>query len=315
MKIVILDAATFGDDVDFGPLHALGQVVKYPLTAEAELAERIGDADMIVTNKVKLNRNNLGPARKLQMICEAATGYDGIDTAYCREQGIAVSNVPGYSTESVAQLTLAMALSLLGHLTEYREFVHSGDYTRSGIHNRLTPVWHEIAGKTWGVIGGGNIGQRVAELAAAFGCKVLICRRKRDERFENAQMDDLCARADIISAHLPLTEETRGMIGKDQIARMKPDAIFINVARGAVADEAALAEAILEERIGALGMDVYSVEPFGADHPYQQILDRPNVCMTPHTAWGSIEARNRCVSIIAENILAFQSGIRKNRVE
>ena len=262
-----------------------------------------------------MNRENLSGARRLKLICVCATGFDCIDVAYCRERGIGVCNVPGYSTESVSQLTLTMALALMGHLREYRHHVHAGAYTRGGVANCLTPVWHEIAGKTWGVIGGGNIASRVAGLAEAFGCRVLMCRRKEDERWENADVDTLCEKADIISVHVPLTEETRGMIGEKQIAKMKKNAIFINVARGMVADEEALAKAIEEDRIGGLGVDVFSVEPFGEDHPYMRILDRDNVLLTPHTAWGAIETRNRCMKIVADNIAAWQQGRRQNRVD
>ena len=193
--------------------------------------------------------------------------------------------------------------------------VRSGDYTRSAVANRLESVGNELYGKTWGIVGGGNIGQEVAQIATALGCRVLMCRRKPDPRYETVDIDTLCAKADIISVHVALTEETRGMIGRQQIARMKKDAIFINVARGAVADEEALAEAIAEERLGGLGVDVYTAEPFRADHPYAGIMDLPNVCLTPHMAWGSSEARNRCLAEVAGNIRDFQKGGRHNRVE
>ena len=315
MKIVVLDAATLGGDLDLSPLDALGEVMVYGGTTADELAARIADADITISNKLKLNRENLAGARRLKLVCVCATGFDCIDVDYCREQGIGVCNVPGYSTESVSQLTLTMALALMGHLHEYRNHVHSGAYSRGGVANCLTPVWHEIAGKTWGVIGGGNIGQRVAGLAEAFGCKVLMCRRKADGRWENADVDTLCEKSDIISVHVPLTDETRGMIGAAQIAKMKKNAIFINVARGLVADEEALTKAIEEERIGALGVDVFSAEPFGEDHPYTRILDRANVLLTPHTAWGAIETRNRCMAIVAGNIAAWQRGEIRNRVD
>ena len=315
MKIVVLDAATLGGDLDLSPLDALGEVTVYPGTAADELVGRIADADIIVSNKLKLNGTNLCHAPKLKLLCLTSTGYDCVDLSYCRSRGIGVCNVPGYSTESVSQLTLTMALALMGHLREYRYHVHSGSYTRGGVANCLTPVWHEISGKTWGVIGGGNIGQRVAGLAEAFGCKVLMCRRKADERYETVDVDTLCQRADIISVHVPLTDETRGMIGQAQIAKMKKHTIFINVARGLVADEEALAKAIEEDRIGGLGVDVFSVEPFGEDHPYTRILDRDNVLLTPHTAWGAIETRNRCIAMVAENIAAWQRGEMRNRVD
>ena len=315
MKIVVLDAATLGTDTDLSPLFACGDVTVYPGTAPEEIAARIADTDVIVSNKLKLNRSNLEDAKSLKLICLTATGYDCVDTAYCRERGIGVCNVPGYSTQSVAQLTLTLALALTAHLSSYREFVHTGGYTRSGVANSLEPVWHELSGKTWGVVGGGNIGQQVARVAEAFGCRVLMCRRNPDPRYENVDIDTLCERADVISIHVPLTEQTRGMIGQAQIRRMQSHAVLVNVARGAVTDEAALADAVLEGRIAGLGVDVYSVEPFGEDHPFQRILDRENVILTPHMAWGAYETRNRCVAMVAENIEAWKAGGVKNRVE
>lgn len=314
MKIVVLDAATLGADVDLTPLSTVGEVTVYDGTPISLIPERIAGMNVIVSNKLKLNRRNLAGAAQLKLICLTSTGYDCVDIDYCKERGIGVCNVPGYSTQSVAQLTLAMALSLTTHLTEYREFVHSGDYTRAGIANRLSPPWHELYGKTWGIVGGGNIGQQVAKMAAVFGCSVLMCRRKPDPQYETVDPDTLCTRSDIISIHVPLSDETRGMIGKAQIARMKQDAVVINVARGAVCDEAALAQAIEEGQIGALGVDVYSLEPFDEMHPYNRILGRDNVCLTPHMAWGAVETRDRCIRMVAENIRAYLSGGRENRV-
>lgn len=315
MEIVVLDGATLGADIDLSPLRALGNVTVWDNTSPEQIAQRIANADVIVNNKVRLTEPVLKDAENLKLICLAATGYDCVDTAYCAAYGIGVCNVPGYSTQSVAQLTAAMVLELVNHLSAYREYVHSGAYSRSGVANALTPVWHELYGKTWGIIGGGNIGRQVAKIAQSFGCRVLVCRRKADEIYETVDLDTLCAEADIISIHVPLTDETRGMIGKEQIALMKQSAIVINVARGAVTDEAALAEAVKTGQIGGLGVDVYSVEPFGEDHPFSAILELPNVCLTPHTAWGAIETRNRCIQMVAENISAWLAGQRRNRVE
>jgi glycerate dehydrogenase len=315
MRIVVLDAATLGPGIDLTPLYGAGQTKVFDLTAPEELSPRIADAEVIVTNKWKLNRENLKAATALKLICVTATGYDNIDLSYCRERGIAVCNVPAYSTESVAQLTLTMVLSLAAHLKEYRDYVSSGAYSASGIANLLSPVWQELAGKTWGIVGGGNIGRRVARLAEAFGCRVLMHRRKQETEFEGADLHTLCRESDIISVHVPLTEDTRGMIGKTEISLMKQGVIFINVARGAVCDEGALAEAVESGHIGALGVDVFSVEPFPKDHPFSRIMKQPNVCLTPHIAWGALETRNRCIRIVAENILAFRQGKRENRVE
>ena len=314
MKIAILDAGTLGSDINLTPLRSLGTTVEYISTAPEDVAARISDCDVLVVNKIKLNETNLPYAKKLRLICVAATGYDNIDTVYCKAHGIALCNVPGYSTESVAQLTLAMALSLSTNLTQYRSFTHSGEYTESGYANKVSPVFHELSSLTWGVVGGGGIGARVASVAEALGCRVLMCRRKKEERYEQATIDEICEKADIISLHVPLTDETRGMINRERIAKMKPNAILINVARGAVTDEEALAEAIENGKIGGLCVDVYSVEPFSKEHPFSRILDKDNVCFTPHMAWGAYEARNRCVEVIGKNVSAFFAGETKNRI-
>lgn len=313
MKIVLLDYATLGPEIDLTPLQKTGELIAYELTAPEQLPERIREADVILTNKMKLNRQTLAGAERLKLICVTATGYDNVDIPYCKEKGIALCNVPGYSTDSVAQLTLALALSLSTHLVTYRNSVHSGDYTRGGCPNILTPVWHELAGKTWGIVGCGNIGRKVATVAQDLGCKVLAYRRTPDPDFETVDLDTLLRQSDVVTVHLPLNDATRGIISREKIALMKRDAILVNVARGAVTDEAALADAIEQGIIGGLAVDVYSVEPFPEEHPFTRILDRNNVILTPHSAWGAVEARNRCVSIVAENICAFFAGENKNR--
>ena len=315
MRIVVLDAATLGADTDLTPLMALGTVTVWDNTAPEEIPQRIEEVEVIVANKVRLMEPVLRDAKSLKLICLCATGYDCVDTAYCAAHGIGVCNVPGYSTQSVAQLTVALVLELTNHLSVYRDYVHSGAYSRSGVANALTPVGHELYGKTWGIIGGGNIGRQVARIAEAFGCRVLVCRRKPDAEYETTDVDTLCRESDIISIHVPLTAETRGMIGTKQIEAMKESAIVVNVARGAVTDEVALAEAVKSGRIAGLGVDVFSQEPFGPEHPFNGILELPNVCLTPHTAWGALETRNRCIAMVAENISAFCQGERKNRVE
>ncbi len=314
MKITVLDKSTLGEDIDLSPIYALGEVDEYETTSPEYVAERIVDSEVVIINKIKLNEGNLKNAEKLKVICVAATGYDNIDTAYCKNAGIALCNVPGYSTDSVAQVTLSMALSLVTHLKEYEGYVRSGKYSQSGVANKLTPVYHELSSLTWGVVGGGGIGTKVAEIAEAFGCKVLMCRRKQEGKFNLADIDTICKECDIISLHIPLSDETRNLINTDRIRSMKKSTIVINTARGAVTDEKALAEAIKNDLIGGLGVDVYSVEPFPADHPYTEILNYDNVCFTPHMAWGSFEARNRCIRKIAENIESFYNGENKNRI-
>ncbi len=314
MKIVILDKDTLGKDIDLSPIKKLGDCTEYATTPPELVTERVGDAEVVVTNKIKLNKDTLGGAPNVRLICVAATGYDNIDTDFCKEKGISLCNVPGYSTDSVAQLTLAMALSLVTHLREYRECVHSGEYSASSVANKLTPVYHEISSMTWGVVGGGAIGTKVAEVASALGCKVLVCRRKQESKFPLADIDTICEQADIISIHLPLSDSTRGIVSRERIEKMKNTAIVINTARGAVADEKALADAIKQGRIGGLGVDVYTAEPFSTEHPFTEILGYDNVCLTPHMGWGAYEARSRCIEKIAENIEGFYSGEQKNRI-
>ena len=313
MQIVVLDAATLGRDLSLDPLKQAGQVTVYQQTVPEEIAGRIREADVVVINKIRLNESNLAGSR-VRLICVAATGYDNIDIAWCREQGIAVSNVVGYSTDSVAQLTVSMALMLTNHLAEYTRYVRNGEYSRNGIANRLEPVYHELTGKTWGIAGYGNIGRKVGMAAAALGCRVIGYKRRPDPEVNCVDLDTLCRESDILSVHLPLNNETRGLFSREQIGKMKPDALFINVARGAITDEKALADALKEGRLGGLGIDVYSMEPFPEDHPFYEIRNSDRVCMTPHMAWGAYEARARCLEEIVLNIRAFQAGTPRNCV-
>ena len=314
MKIVFLDASTLGADIDLSLYKKYGELTVYQSTAQEEFADHVADSDVVIINKLKVGRHNLPACPSVKLICVTATGYDNIDTEYCKEKGIAVCNVVGYSTQNVAQLTVAMALSLICHLGEYNRSVADGTYSRGAVANILTPVYHEIYGKTWGIVGYGNIGKQVGAVAKALGCKVIVHKRTEIEGEECVDIDTLCKESDIISVHTPLNDGTRVLISRERIAMMKNDAIFINVARGAVVDEAALTDAILNKKIGGIGVDVYSKEPFPTDHPYASIAGRDNVIFTPHMAWGSYEARVRCCDEIALNIEAFLAGERRNRV-
>ena len=315
MQITFLDAQTLGDDLSFDELSALGEVTVYPKTAPNEITMHAKGADVLVLNKVKINAETLGENDTLRLICITATGFDNVDLDFCQSREIAVCNVVGYSTQSVAQVTVAMALSLITHLPEYAACVSSGDYTASGVANALTPVYHEIAGKTWGIVGFGNIGRQVGRVADALGCRVLVNKRTPVEGWECVDFDTVCQKSDILSIHTPLDDSTRNLLDERHIAMLKPHAIVINVARGAVTDEAALAAAVREGRIGGLGVDVYSAEPLPHDHPFQSIRSLPNVCLTPHMAWGAYETRVRLLSEIAENIREYLRGGTRNRVD
>ena len=314
MKTVILDASTLGNDVDLTLFEEFGETEIYSQTLPAQVEERIKNADFVIINKIILNESNLKYADNLKLICIAATGFDNVDTVYCNKRGIAVSNVIGYSTNCVSQLTVSMALSLITHLPEYNRYTESGEYTINGIQNCLTPVYHEISGMTWGIVGYGNIGKKVGNIAKALGCNVVVNKRNPAGIENFVDIDTLCKNSDIISIHTPLNDDTKNFINKDRIALMKSNAILINVARGAVVDEKALCDAVKYGRIGGIGVDVYSTEPFGADSPYAEIANLSNVCLTPHMAWGAYESRIRCINEIKLNIKAFLEGKERNRV-
>ncbi len=314
MKLAVLDAATLGADLDLSPLSEVGDCRVYARTAPAEVAARLADCEVAVVNKVRLNEATLATAASLRLICLAATGYDNVDLAYCRARGIAVCNVVGYSTASVTQVTVATVLSLLTHLPAYAEYVGSGRYSAAEAANCVTPPYHELAGKTWGIYGYGNIGRAVARVAEALGCRVLYARGRGDDR-KAVSLDTLCRESDILTLHTPLTEATRGALDRVRLSLMKEGALLVNAARGAVTDEAAVAEAVLSGKLGGFGCDVYSSEPFTEAHPFFALLGHPNVCLTPHMAWGSVEARARCLSEIVANIRAFEAGDRRCRVD
>ena len=280
MKIVILDAKTLGDDIEFSVFNKLGDVSVYQTTSSLQLKDRIKDADIIIVNKIRLNKDNLTDAKKLKLICVTATGYDNIDINYCWHKGIGVCNVKGYSTDSVAQITVSMALSLASHLNEFNNYVKSGKYMISGVQNHLKPYFNELKGKTWGVIGLGNIGQRTADIAYALSMKIVSNSRRYHEGYEWLELDELC-----------------------------------KVAACGTGAAAAVVTAVENGKIGGLGVDVYSVEPITNDSPYNRILDRSNVILTPHMAWGAYEARVRCMNEIVKNIETFMMGGKRNRVD
>ena len=313
MRIAVLDAATLGDDLSLRPLEDAGEVTVYQTTPPEAVALRIRNADAVVINKIRLNATNLSGSR-VRLICVAATGYDNIDIDWCRDNGIAVCNVVGYSTDSVAQLTVTVALQLIQHMPAYTRYVRDGSYSHSGIANRLIPPFHELSGKTWGIAGYGHIGKKVGRVAEALGCRVIALKRSPAEGIPCVDPDMLCRESDILSVHLPLNEMTRGMFSRERIALMKPEAVFINMARGAVADEQALADALKSNRIGGIGIDVYSEEPFSERHPFYAIREDDRVCLTPHMAWGAYEARERCIREIVMNIRSFQEGGTRNLV-
>lgn len=315
INIAVLDAATLGDDISFGQFEKFGRVDVYERTDTRQIRFRVMDADVIIVNKIRINESTVGEAKRLKLICVTATGFDNIDLDMCRRRGIAVANVRGYSSQSVAQVTVALALSLVNHIPSYDRYVKDYSYSRSGVQNHLKPVFHEMSSLTWGIVGLGGIGLRVAEAAKALGCEILAFKRRPDPLYKCVKLEELCRRSDIISIHLPLNDITRGIISAERIAEMKPGAVVVNAARGAVTDEAALAAAVADGRLGGFATDVYSEEPLSASSPYISIMDMPNVLFTPHMAWGAYEARIRCMDEIEKNIAAFMNGRKRNRVD
>lgn len=314
MKITLLDSATLGDDLDLSSLSRFGEVEAFAKTEPENVAERIKNSDCVIVNKVRLNSETVGRAEKLKIVCIAATGYDNVDLEFMKERGVGVCNVVGYSTDSVAQLTLAAVLSLATNLPQFNRHVASGAYSKGENANCLTPVYHELSGKIWGIVGFGNIGRKVGQIAKAIGCRVIVNKRTPAEGWECTDIDTLCETADIITVHTPLNDSTRNLISAERISKMKPDALVINVARGAVCDEEALCKAVAEGKLGGIGADVYSNEPFGENSPYYAVKDMDNVCLTPHMAWGAYEARVRCLSEIEKSIDAFLSGKKYSRL-
>ena len=315
MKIVFLDSLALGEGLDLDSFRGLGEVEIYQSSTDEQLAERLADCDVAITNKLKLNKTNLENAKNLKLICVTATGFDNIDVSYAKERGIGVCNVVGYSTTNVAQITVGFVLQLINRSKEYQRSVSNGYYSECGVANILSPIYHEIDGLKWGIVGFGNIGRRVAQVAKALGCDILINKREAVDDFECVDIDTICRECDIITLHTPLNDGTRKIINAERISSMKDGVILVNVARGAVTDEEAIANAVKSGKIGGLGCDVYSVEPFSKEHPFYEIKDYDNVLLTPHMAWGSLDARMRLLNEVKENIKAYFDGAIRNRVD
>lgn len=308
MKIVFLDAKTIGEDIDLSGFDALGEVVKYGFSTEQEARERSKDADVLILNKVQVNEQTIGEADHLKLVCVTATGTNNLDKEYLDKRGIAWRNVAGYSTESVAQHTFAMLFYLLEKLPYYDNYVKSEKYVNDVSFTHFAKAFHELSGMTYGIIGLGNIGRRVADIAKAFGCRVIYYStsgRNSQPWYERVSFDELLEQSDIVSIHAPLDENTLGLMNKEAFAKMKKSAILLNVGRGPIINEADLAEALNNKTIAAAGLDVLSVEPMQEDNPLRGIKDSERLLITPHIAWAGVEARNRLMGIILGQIKEF----------
>lgn len=308
MKIVFLDARTIGEDIDLSGFERFGEVVKYGFSSVEEARERTKDADVIILNKVQINEQSIGEAEHLKLVCVTATGTNNLDKEYLAARGIEWRNVAGYSTESVAQHTFGLLFFLLEKLAYYDNYVKTECYVEDTIFTHFENVFHELCGKTWGIIGLGNIGRRVADIAKMFGCKVIYYSTSgRNSRpgYDRVDLNTLLAESDIVSVHAPLDENTQGLMNKEAFAKMKETAIFLNLGRGPIVVEADLAEALETGQIAAAGLDVLAVEPMSRENPLLRIKDSNRLIITPHIAWASVEARTRLMKIIEGQIEEF----------
>lgn len=317
MKLVVLERNSVGTDVDVSCFEKFGTVDYYPNTVAENTAERVKDADIIISNKAPMNESTLKDAPNVKLICLFATGFDCVDLAYCKSRGIKVANVVNYSTAAVVQHTLLLALALEEKLAHYDDYVKSGAYAAQDRFSNFDRVFGELDGKTWGIVGMGNIGRRVAKVAQALGCKVIFYSasgKSSCTEYERVEFDELLTQSDILSLHCPLSNRTRGLLNKEAFAKMKKTAILVNVARGPVVDTQALYEALTTGQIAAAGLDVLEQEPITKDNPLGSIKDSTKLIITPHMAWASKEARTRLVGEVMENIQAFLRGEERNIV-
>ncbi len=317
MKIVELDRETLGYDIDTSVLKTIGDFEEHEAADLETTREYIKDADVIIFNKTRMNEELLKDAPNVKMLAITATGFDNIDLEYCKSRGIAAANVKAYSTPAVAQHTFAMALFVLEKISYYDEYVKSGRYSSQSGFCNFDEKYNELSGKTWGIIGMGNIGRSVARIAEAFGCKVIFYSASGNSTctdYERVELDVLLKESDVLSIHCPLSDRTRNLINRDTLKLMKKSAILINVARGPVVNDADLAEALNNGTIAGAGLDVLGVEPMEKDNPLGLIKDSRKLLITPHMAWASVESRQRCFDEVFENIRAFMEGRERNRL-
>ncbi|MDC7292470.1 MULTISPECIES: D-2-hydroxyacid dehydrogenase [unclassified Butyrivibrio] len=318
MRIVVADTDSIGQDMDYSIYDELGEVVYYEdKITEDNAKERMAGAKILMINKSQITDKLLDDAPDLELICEFATGFDNANIPACDRHGVKVANVVNYSTASVAQHTFAMLFYLMEKLRHYDEFVKRGDYAAQSHFCCLDIPFEELDGKTYGIVGMGNIGKKVAQIATAYGAKVIFYASSGSSDctdYEQVSFDELLKRSDVISLHCPLSDRTRNLFNKEAFDKMKPTAILINVARGAVVSEQDLADALLQGKIRAAGLDVLNPEPMAKDSPLLQIQDSGKLIVTPHLAWASTEARTRCLEEVKKNAQAWINGNPRNLV-
>ncbi len=304
MKLVILDAAVIGNDLDLSRLEQFGDLEIFSHTKSEQIHERSFDANIIITNKVIFDSEQLKQLPNLKLICIAATGMNNIDLDFCREAGIAVKNVLGYSTESVAQLTLTFALNFLGNIQKYNEFTKEDKWIKSSGFTQLDYPIADLSQKKWGIIGMGTIGRRVAEIACAFGAEVSYfstSAKNNKNKYPQVELKCLLESSDIISIHCPLNENTNDLLNASNLSLISENSILINVGRGSIINEKDLFDLLRSKNI-YVGLDVIENEPMVEGSYSQKLARHENVIMTPHIAWASLESRNKLLDGIIENI-------------
>lgn len=318
MKIVITDSLTLGEDIDFSIFNKLGDVSIYKTSTPEETSSRLAEADIAITCKVTMNEQTLKNAPNLKMIAVAATGYNNVDLDYTRKNNIIVANVAGYSTNSVVQHTFALLFYILEKLNYYDNYVKNGEYVKSPVFTNFDKVFMEIHNKTWGIIGLGKIGRNVADIANAFGCKVIYYStsgKNQNGTYEQVTFEQLLTQSDIISIHAPLNSATENLMNYQAFTKMKKTAILLNLGRGPIVNDADLARALQENLIDGAGLDVISKEPMDENNPLLAIKDSCKLIITPHNAWATYEARSRLLNEIYKNITSFLKGERRNVID
>lgn len=306
MKIAFLDDVTLGSDVSLDPIREKGELILYGRTSEDEVDDKIAGCDVVITNKVQIRKSNIDKASSLKLICVAATGINNVDAEYAESKGIPVRNVAGYSTESVAQVTMMHILNLVGHGIYFDNFIKSGEYSQRGIFTDISNPFFELKGKQIGIIAMGNIGRRVGELSTAFGMKVSYFSTSGTShctQYPSLSIERLLSESDIVSVHAPLNSITKNLITYNKMRTMKKSAYLVNVGRGGIVNEIDLVEALNDGLIAGAALDVYEKEPIPAEHPYlSRLKDKNKLILSPHIAWTSREARKLLIEKIAENI-------------
>lgn len=318
MKIVFLEADSLGDDVDLTIFDELGEVCKYGRSESDKNKERIKDADIVVVNKVPMNEETLQEAINLKLICITGTGTNMVDFPYVNKRKINVANVKGYSTNSVVQHTFALLFYIYEKTYHYDMFVKDGSYIKSDIFSCFDEKFNELFGKTWGIIGFGEIGRGVAKIAEAFGCKIIYYStsgKNSNGDYKRVDFDTLLKESDIISIHAPLNKDTENLMDETAFRKCKKTAVLLNLGRGPIVNENALAKALEEDRIAGAGLDVLKIEPMDASNPLIKIQDSKKLVITPHIGWATVEARSRCVTEVFENMKAFLDGTPRNIVK